>query len=345
MAKRGEKRERRSVVLEPDAAGIDIGAEEIYVAVPPDRDEESTRRFSSFTGDLHALADWLGRCRIQSVAMESTGVYWIPLFQILEERGFKVYLVNAHYLKSVPGRKSDVSDCQWIQYLHSVGLLRASFRPPEAICALRTLWRHRGSLLEMAAEHILHMQKALSQMNLQLHHVLSDITGTSGQAILDAILSGKRDPVELAQLCHCRVKSPRDRVAQALVGAARTSIHPEAVIGGIPLLPEADPRVGSRDSTFDAGASQRDRASHATTHQGHRISPAGQRSSVRSSQRALPHCRRRSHRHPRSQRSYCASCTDRDRHRCQQVSQRFCFRLMARSLPGKTSQRRQGVVL
>jgi transposase len=165
MAKRGEKRERRSMVLEPDAAGIDIGAEEIYVAVPPDRDEESTRRFSSFTGDLHALADWLGRCRIQSVAMESTGVYWIPLFQILEERGFKVYLVNAHYLKSVPGRKSDVSDCQWIQYLHSVGLLRASFRPPEAICALRTLWRHRGSLLEMAAEHILHMQKALSQMN------------------------------------------------------------------------------------------------------------------------------------------------------------------------------------
>ncbi len=114
MAKRKEKQERRSMVLEPDAAGIDIGAEEIYVAVPPDRDEESTRRFSSFTCDLHALADWLGQCRIRSVAMESTGVYWIPLFQILEERGFKVYLVNAHYLKSVPGRKSDVSDCQWI---------------------------------------------------------------------------------------------------------------------------------------------------------------------------------------------------------------------------------------
>lgn len=155
------------------------------------------------------------------MAMESTGVYWIPLFQILEERGFKVYLVNAHYLKSVPGRKSDVSDCQWIQYLHSVGLLRASFRPPDAICALRTLWRHRGSLLEMAAEHILHMQKALSQMNLQLHHGLRDITGTSGQAILDAILSGKRDSVELAQLRHSRVKSPRDKVAQALVGDYR----------------------------------------------------------------------------------------------------------------------------
>src|SRR6202035_1327914 len=158
-------------------------------AVPPDRATENVRSFATFTQDLYALAEWLRQCGVKTVAMESTGVYWIPLFQILEARGLEVYLVNAHYLKSVPGRKSDVSDCQWIQYLHSVGLLRASFRPPDAICAIRTLWRHRGSLLEMAAEHILHMQKALSQMNLQLHHVLSDITGTSGQAILDAILS------------------------------------------------------------------------------------------------------------------------------------------------------------
>ena len=131
------KQKRSAVVLEPDAAGIDIGAEEIYVAVPPDRDEESTRKFNTFTRDLNALAEWLERCRVRTVAMESTGVYWIPLFQILEERGFTVYLVNAHYLKSVPGRKSDVSDCQWIQYLHSVGLLRTSFRPPDHICAVR----------------------------------------------------------------------------------------------------------------------------------------------------------------------------------------------------------------
>jgi transposase len=167
MGKRRETSVRRSAVLEPDAAGIDIGAEEIYVAVPPDRDEQATRRFTSFTSDLHALADWLQQCCIRTVAMESTGVYWIPLFQILEQRGLEVYLVNAHYLKSLPGRKSDVSDCQWIQYLHSVGLLRASFRPPDAICAVRSLWRHRGSLLQMASEHILHMQKALSQMNLR----------------------------------------------------------------------------------------------------------------------------------------------------------------------------------
>src|SRR6202162_547049 len=221
MAKKREKRECRAVVLEPDAAGIDIGAEEIYVAVPPDRDEESVGMFSSFTCDLHALADWLQQCWIRTVAMESTGVYWIPLFQILEARGLEVYLGHAHYLKSVPGRKSDVSDCQWIQYLHSVGLLRASFRPAMDICAVRSLWRHRASLLQMASEHIMHMQKSLSQMNLQIHHVLSDITGASGQAILDAILAGERNPVQLAQLCNCRVKSPREKVAKALEGDYR----------------------------------------------------------------------------------------------------------------------------
>src|SRR5271157_3348303 len=141
--------------------------------------------------------------------------------RLLEERGFKVYLVNAHYLKSVPGRKSDVSDCQWIQYLHSVGLLRASFRPPDAICAVRSLWRHRSSLLQMASEHTLHMQKALSQMNLQIHHVLSDITGVSGLAILDAVLVGERDPMRLAKLCHVLVKTPHETVAKALVGDYR----------------------------------------------------------------------------------------------------------------------------
>src|SRR5262249_13309828 len=147
MAKRREKREQISAVLEANTAGVDIGAEEIFVAVPPDRDPEPVRKFSSFTCDLHALIDWLERCRIRTVAMESTGIYWIPLFQLLESRGLEVYLVNAHYLKRVPGRKTDVTDCQWIQYLHSVGLLRGSFRPPEEICAIRTLWRHRGSLL------------------------------------------------------------------------------------------------------------------------------------------------------------------------------------------------------
>jgi hypothetical protein len=153
--------------------------------------------------------------------MESTSVYWIPVYQILEARGFEVFLVNAQHVKNVPGRKTDGSDCQWIQYLHSVGLLRGSFRPPGVICAMRSLWRHRASLLQMVAEHVLHMQKALDQMNLQIHRVLNDITGLSGLRILDAILAGERDPVTLARLCHSRVKSSEDTVAKSLEGDYR----------------------------------------------------------------------------------------------------------------------------
>ena len=208
-------------MLHADAAGIDIGAEEVFVAVPADRSAEPVRSFGTFTRDLHELADWLQSCRVRTVAMESTGVYWIPVFQILETRGFEVFRVNAQHVKNVPGRKSDVSDCQWIQYLHSVGLLKASFRPPDQICVIRSLWRHRESLVQMAAEHTLHMQKALSQMNVQLHHVLSDITGVSGLAILDAILEGERDPMKLAALCNWRVRSPRQIVAKSLEGDYR----------------------------------------------------------------------------------------------------------------------------
>jgi transposase len=153
--------------------------------------------------------------------MEATSVYWIPVYQILESRGLEVFLVNAQHVKNVPGRKTDVSDCQWLQYLHSVGLLRASFRPPGVICAIRSLWRHRNSLIQMAAEHVLHMQKALDQMNLQIHRVLNDITGSSGLRIVDAILAGERDPVSLARLCHGGVKSSEDTVAKSLEGDCR----------------------------------------------------------------------------------------------------------------------------
>ena len=193
MARKGKRRCDQLPVLHPDAAGVDVGASELFVAVPADRDADPVRSFATFTQDLDALADWLQRCGVRSVAMESTSVYWIAVYQILESRGFEVYLVNAHHVKNVPGRKTDVSDCQWIQYLHSVGLLRGSFRPPAAICAIRSLWRHRASLIQMAAEHVLHMQKALDQMNLQIHRVLNDITGVSGLKIIDAILAGERD--------------------------------------------------------------------------------------------------------------------------------------------------------
>jgi len=209
-------------ILEPDAAGIDIAATEVYVAVPTDRDPEPIRCFSTFTDDLHRLADWLRACNVQSVAMESTGVFWIPLFQILEDHGFRVCLVNARHVKNVPGRKTDVSDCQWLQYLHSVGLLRASHRPAQTICAVRSIWRHRESLVQMAAVHIQHMQKALDQMNLQLHHVISDISGTTGLAIIDAILDGERNPETLAALRDPRIVASRKTIARALVGDYRT---------------------------------------------------------------------------------------------------------------------------
>jgi len=167
------------------------------------------------------LADWLQACGIRTVAMESTGVFWIPLFQILEGRGFEVCLVNARHVKNVPGRKTDVLDCQWLQYLHSVGLLHASFRPQQAVCALRTLLRHRDNLVRMSSQHIQHIQKALSQMNLQLHHVISDITGATGLAILDAIVSGERNPDALAKLRDRRIKASAETIAKSLVGDYR----------------------------------------------------------------------------------------------------------------------------
>ncbi len=207
--------------IEPNAAGIDVGATEIYVAVPPERDPQPVRRFATFTEDLRQMAAWLQQCGISTVAMESTGVYWIPPYDILEAAGIAVCLVNSQHVKHVPGRKSDVSDCQWLQYLHSVGLLQASFRPDSAICALRALSRHRASLVEVATIHIQHMHKALTQMNLQIQHVLSDITGVSGLAILDAILEGRRDAKQLASLCHGGVRAPQETVIKSLVGHYR----------------------------------------------------------------------------------------------------------------------------
>jgi transposase len=203
-------------MVHPDAAGIDIGATEIFVAVPADRDQSPVRSFQTFTQDLYALADWLQQCGIRTVAMESTGVYWIPLFQILEGRGLKVCLVNAHYAKNVPGRKTDICDCQWLQYLHAVGLLRASFRPEQEICAVRSLLRHREGLVQMASGHVQHMQKALDQMNLQIHHVISDITGVTGLAIIDAVLAGERNPHVLAKLRDWRIRASEETFVPVL---------------------------------------------------------------------------------------------------------------------------------
>ena len=204
--------------LRPDAAGIDLGATVHYVAVPPDRDEQPVRSFGTQTTDLHAVADWLIACKITTAAMEATGVYWVPLFQILEDRGLEVCLVNARHVKNVPGRKTDVQDCQWLQYLHSVGLLHASFRPPAAVCAVRALVRHRDSLVRAGSEHLLRVQKSLDQMNVQVHRAVTDITGETGQAILAAIIQGERNPEVLAQHRDRRCKKTVAEIAAALRG-------------------------------------------------------------------------------------------------------------------------------
>jgi transposase len=203
------------------AAGLDIGAAEIWACVPADRDTQPVRVFGTFTPDLHALADWLGQCQVTSVAMESTGVYWIPIYEILEARGVEVWVVNARHLKNVPGRKSDVQDCQWLQQLHSYGLLTASFRPAEEMRVLRTYLRQRAMLLEHRAGHIQHIQKALQQMNVQLTQVVSDITGTTGLQILRAIVAGERDPQVLAGLRHGRCHHSEAEIAKALSGQYR----------------------------------------------------------------------------------------------------------------------------
>ena len=208
--------------LHPHAAGIDIGAREIYVAVPPRTDVRTVRSFATFTEDLLALRDWLKACGVTTVAMESTGVYWIPLFQILEAAGLEVCLVNARHCKNLPGRKTDVQDCQWLQYLHSVGLLRGSFRPADQVCAVRTILRHRDALVRGAGRCVNHLHKALTQMNVQLQHVISDLTGVTGLAILEALLNGERDPQKLAALKDHRIKASRDTIAKSLHGDWRT---------------------------------------------------------------------------------------------------------------------------
>lgn len=205
-------------IVHPNAAGLDIGANEIWVCVPPDRDEEPVRPYGTFTPDLQRLADWLVACRIDTVALESTGLYWLPIFELLEARGLKVYLVNARHIKNVPGRKSDVQDCQWIQKLHTLGLLSASFRPDAEICVLRAYLRHRAQLIQHRSPHILHMQKALTQMNLQLAQVVRDMMGETGQNILRAIVAGERDGITLAQFRDPRCKSSEATIAKALTG-------------------------------------------------------------------------------------------------------------------------------
>jgi len=216
------KTNRTMPMIHPNAAAIDVGATMHMAAVRADRVPEPVRSFGTFTTDLHQLVDWFTECGVETVVMESTSVYWIPIFELLDAHGFTVLLVNARDAKHVPGRKTDVSDAQWLQRLHSHGLLRASFRPKGQIAELRAYVRQRERLLEYAASHIQHMQKALMEMNLQLHHVVADITGTTGLRIIRAILAGERDPEVLARLRHYSCHSSAETIAKALTGSYRT---------------------------------------------------------------------------------------------------------------------------
>ena len=211
-------------VVHPHAAGIDVGNSAHYVAVRPDRDSQPVRRFECFTADLHRLADWLHSCGVKTVALQSTGVYWIPLYDILEERGFEVYLVNAKHTKNLPGRKSDVQESQWLLKLHTYGLLNNSFQPASKIRTLRTYWRQRLQHVAGAGTCVQRMQKALTQMNIQLANVISDLTGVTGQMIVRAIIAGERDPWKLAQLSHPRIQASHAEIAKSLEGTWRPEL-------------------------------------------------------------------------------------------------------------------------
>lgn len=217
-----KKSSQKFDMVHADAAGIDIGSDQHWICVPQDRDKKSIRKFGAFTCDLYAIAQWLKNCGINTVAMESTGIYWIPLFQVLESKGFEVFLVNAKHIKNVPGRtKTDRLDCEWIQKLHSFGLLSASFRPKEEICKIRSLLRHRDNLIQMTTKHIQHIQKSLHQMNIKLDKVISDVTGRTGLKIIESILKGERNPEKLANLKDNRIKASSEDIKKSLEGDYR----------------------------------------------------------------------------------------------------------------------------
>jgi transposase len=208
-------------VLFPDTAGIDIGSKSHFVAVPSERDSNPVREFLTFTADLHKMIKWLKECKIKTIIMESTGVYWIPAFELLESNGFDVKLVNARHIKNVSAHKTDVLDCQWLQQLGTFGLVKSAFRPADAILPLRAYLRQRDMLIKNASTHILHMQKALTQMNLQLHNVISDITGATGLAIIRNIVAGVTDPKALAALRDERCHNPQEVIEASLIGNYR----------------------------------------------------------------------------------------------------------------------------
>jgi len=259
------------------AAAVDIGASEHYVAVPPDRTTEPVRRFGAHTADLLALAAWLKECGVTTVAMESTSNYWVPLFQILERAGFEVVLCNSRHVKNLPGRKTDVADCQWLQELHTYGLLSGSFRPVDEVCVLRSYLRHRDNLTKAAGSHIQHMQKALTEMNIALHHAVTDITGVSGMAIIHAMLDGERDLQKLAAMKHWRVKKSVAEIALALEGDWREE-HLFALRQAVELYETYQLKIAQCDERIEAALRGFERKAELQLPEKPRKTPKAQRS-------------------------------------------------------------------
>lgn len=251
MAMRKRAKHKQAERIFPNAAGIDIGASSHWVALPPALAEEPVREFGVMTDDLNAMADWLVQCGVDTVALESTGVYWIPVYEVLEQRGLSVWLVDARQMKYVPGRKSDVLDCQWIQKLMGLGLLRAAWRPGQAVCAIRAVVRQRDVLLTGQASWVQRMQKALVQMNIQLTEVLSDIMGVTGQAIVRAILAGERNPAVLAQHHTKRLKASQEEIQRALTGNWREE-HLFVLQQALTVFDDLGQRVAECDAKLEA---------------------------------------------------------------------------------------------
>ena len=285
-------------VVHPDAAGIDIGNESHYVAVPPTRDSQPVRRFGCTTAELKEMAVWLKQCAIRTIAMQSTGVYWIAVYDILEEAGFEVYLVNARETKNLPGRKSDVQESQWLMKLHTYGLLRNSFRPSQEIRTMRTYWRQRNDLVRAAGRHIQRMQKALTQMNIQLANVLSDVSGMTGQAIIKAILAGERDPHTAGRVSELAGEGERgrDRAESGGQLARRSAVCAEAGAGWLRVLPEADGRMRSAAAAVSPAARGPEPRSQSAGREAEGTAPEekeGECATVRPARRIISHDRYR----------------------------------------------------
>ena len=244
-------RRRDDETVFPNAAGIDVGASSHWVAVPRDATEVPVREFGPMTDDLNAMADWLLACGVDTVALESTGVYWIPVFEVLEQRGLKVWLVDARQMKYVPGRKSDIQDCQWLQKLMSLGFLRAAWRPEGDVCVVRAVARQREVLLAEQASWVQRIQKSLVQMNIQLTEVLTDVMGMTGQAIIRAIVAGERDPKVLAKHRSSRVKASAEKITKALTGNWRDE-HLFVLCQGLAMYDDIARHLGECDSKLQA---------------------------------------------------------------------------------------------